>query len=1133
MTSAAAPVPEFDVCGPLPTGVTVLEASAGTGKTFTIAALVARHVADGTKLEHLLVLTFTRMATGELRERVRERLVSAEAGLGRALVGVEPDPEEDRVLWLLAQGHEDEVRRRRQRLRTAVANFDAATISTTHGFCQQVLEQLGVAGDLDRDTALLEDTGDLLDEVVADLYVERFEGWGGAPPLTLDEVREVARLAVGNPLAPVEPADADPSTPPGLRRDLALAARRELERRKRRQRLLTYDDQLTRLRDTLAHPDRGPAACDRLRERYAVALVDEFQDTDRIQWEIMERAFGSGGASLVLIGDPKQAIYAFRGADVHAYLEAAGVADAEGDRATLGTNYRSDQGLLDAYDALFGDAHLGHREIAYRTVRASADHQGARLHGAPDDTPLRVRVVQRDGVVELTKTGYVSAPRAREHIAADLAADVARLLGSGARVEGEDGEEEVVAPGHLAVLVRKNVQAAMVRDALEAAGVPAVINGAGSVFATPAATAWLRLLEGLERPTSSTRVRAAALTAFIGWSAARIAEADEATWEDLHHTLHRWADVLRRRGVASLLETITRAEDLPARVLGRTDGERALTDLRHVGQLLHAAATADQLGVTALTSWLRRRIAESGADTSSEERSRRLDSDHDAVQVLTIHRSKGLEFPIVYYPYLWDPIRISDRKPVVFHNPADGERTLDVGLVGAAYRRNRELHVADDRGEDLRLAYVALTRARHQAVVWWAPSYDSRESSLCRLLLTRDDEGDVALSAGDTPSDAEVLDVLGDLVAASSGKVSVETVDPDPSGTWTAPSPAAGDLRAASFDRTLDTSWRRSSYSGITGGAREARVASEAEDAAPSDELMPTLPTAPATEEEEPLRAVPSPLAGVPGGAAFGKLVHRVLELTDFTAPSLADELHARLDELRSARLLDVGDPEVLAAGLAAAIATPLGPLAGGRALRDVPRADRLDELWFELPVAGGDDARGAVRVARIADLLAEHLPADDPLAGYVERLRAAAPLLQPELRGYLAGAIDLVLRMPGEDGDARYLVADHKTNWLGVEGEALSAFHYRPAALADAMQHAHYPLQALLYSAALHRYLRWRLPDYAPERHLGGVLYLFLRGMVGPDVPLVEGQPCGTFAWRPPAALVLALSDLLDGGAP
>jgi exodeoxyribonuclease V beta subunit len=362
-------VAPFDACGPLPSGVTVLEASAGTGKTFTIAALATRYVADGLPLEHLLIVTFTRMATSELRDRVRERMVSAEQGLSRVLLGVDPDPADD-ILRLLACGPEDDVRRRRDRLTRALSDFDVATIATTHGFCQHVLGGLGVAGDVERDIAFVEDSRYLVDEVVADLYVRFFHRPNHPAKFTLAQALKLGELAVGNPDAALMPANAPHDSGPQLRYRLAKRVREEVDRRRRLAAALTYDDLLTRLRDTLAHPVRGETACRRLRERYKVALVDEFQDTDPIQWEIMRRAFAGPGSTLVLIGDPKQAIYAFRGADVYAYLQAAAMA---GTQATLEVNWRSDQALLDAYDALFAGARLGHEGIVYRDVRAAAN----------------------------------------------------------------------------------------------------------------------------------------------------------------------------------------------------------------------------------------------------------------------------------------------------------------------------------------------------------------------------------------------------------------------------------------------------------------------------------------------------------------------------------------------------------------------------------------------------------------------------------------------------------------------------------------------------------------------------------------------------------------------------------------
>jgi exodeoxyribonuclease V beta subunit len=288
----------------------------------------------------------------------------------------------------------------------------------------------------------------------------------------------------------------------------------------------------------------------------------------------------------------------------------------------------------------------------------------------------------------------------------------------------------------------------------------------------------------------------------------------------------------------------------------------------------------------------------------------------------------------------------------------------------------------------------------------------------------------------------------------------------------------------------------------------------------------------PATGDVEPVGAAraPVPLATVAGGARVGTLLHGVLEHTDFAAADLRAELRAALAGEPAFEPIGVGPADDVVEGLARAIETPLGPVGGGRRLRDIGRLDRLDELTFELPLAGGDVPHADVGIRDVADLLERHLQPTDPLAAYPSRLRD--PLLDQRLRGYLTGSIDAVLRVT--DGDAaRYVVVDYKSNWLAAEGEDLTPWHYRPHALVAAMEHAHYPLQALLYVVALHRFLRWRVAGYDPDEHLAGVLYLFLRGMVGSGTPEIDGQRCGVFSWRPPGALVVALSDLLDRGAP
>lgn len=1114
----------FDVCGPLPEpGVTVLQASAGTGKTFTITALVTRFVAEGTPLDAVLAVTFTRMATGELRDRVRRSLVSTEAHLARYLTTGEPAP--DQISALLSEGSREEVERRRANLAKAVASFDSATIATTHGFCQLVLAGLGSAGDVAVGATLLEDPTDLIDEVIDDLYLRRALLHGEVPGFTRESARAAVAEAVRNPGVDLAPMAGEDSS--GLLRRLVEKGAGEVSRRLQDANLLTYDHVLSRLADTLTDKERGPVARQRLRDRYQVVLVDEFQDTDPIQWRVVDEAFGDGATTLVLVGDPKQAIYSFRGADVHAYLDAARKAVTY----TLARNWRSDQPLLDATEALLDPLEMGHPDIRFLTVGAPPEHSRSAMEGFPHPEPIRVRLVgsYQNGIQKTLSKGLLQKGSLVEWIAGDVALDIARLLASGSRVEDRD-----VRAADLAVLTRTNKQSAAIRDALRDAGVPAVIAGLDSVFASEAAGHWLRLLEALEEPASRSRAVAAGLTPFIGLTAAEAATAEERTWETVHARVHRWSTILAGYGVAALYRSITATEGLPGRVVSAAGGERELTDLGHVAELLHAEAAANQTGVPTLRAWLARRIADVDTDEAgAEERTRRLDSDAAAVQVLTVHRAKGLEFGVVYCPFLWDAAQGRRQGgPVIFHDPDAGEaRTLDVGCpersgpARARYDAHCRIAKAEDRGEELRLMYVALTRARHQVVLWWGRASECRHSPLGRLLICRDPvTGAVREAFANEPKDDEIKAAVARIVErAGPGLISAEVAgDAGRAAVPGQPEAELPDLDAAHFGRGLDLRWRRASYSSITASVFDPsgqRVASEPEHPVLDDEPAAPAPSAgdPSPSTSEP--SVESPMGSCPAGAEFGTFVHRVLETVDFVSP------HFSLEE---AGPVPAGvDPLVLGAGLAAAIATPLGSLLPEVSLGDIERRDRVDELRFELPLAGGDHPTGELSTADIAALLSSHMPAG--LAGYPQRL--ADPLLATDVRGYLTGSLDLVFRRRGPDGVERWYVADYKTNWLGEGGHPLSTWHYRPAALDAEMQRHHYPLQALLYLVALHRYLRWRLPGYDPEEHLGGVLYLFLRGMVGPATPVVGGARCGVFSWAPPATLITELSGLFGTG--
>ncbi len=1140
-----APLP-FDIADPLPCGgTTVLEASAGTGKTHTVGALVTRYVAEGlASLDQLLVVTFGRAASQELRDRVRGQLVTAERALAEPS-GVAAD---DRLLMVLTAGDDAMVATRRRRLTRALADFDAATIATTHQFCQQVLTGLGIAGDTEPGTTLVEDLDDLVVEVVDDLYVRKF-GAAGADPPAFDRgvALEIGRRAVGDPGARLEPAAEPVDSVPALRFRFATAVRAEFERRKRQRGLLGYDDLLSRLADALEPV--GAAARMRMRDRWKIVLIDEFQDTDPVQWDVLRLAFASpeppdrpdwgtgehrparpeqadaqsdragGEPTLILIGDPKQAIYAFRGGDVATYLAAA---DTAGVTATLDRNWRSDAPLVEALQVLFDGAELGDPDIVVRPVRAA--NGGSRLAGAPSGHPLRLRVATREQFGKGPRA-KVYMDQIRPHIADDLAADVSALLRSGATFDGRP-----LVAGDVAVLVSTHAQAALVRTALARRAVVSVTAGAGSVYATRAAQDWLTLLEALEQPHRSGRVRAAALTPFLGRTAMQLDSGGEALTDELGTLLRNWADLLRSRGVAALLELAFTEQGLPGRMLGEVDGERRLTDLRHLGEGLQAAAVQDGLGLAALVEWLRSRREEASLDQSTE-RVRRLDSDAAAVQVLTLHVSKGLQYPVVYLPFAADTWVNSEPKVLRLHDEA-GSRVLDIGGFVSAGRAERERRAAQEQaGETLRLLYVGLTRAQSQVVTWWVPSTNTPDSGLHRLLFGRTPGSSAISDSAPLPADDVVRARLADLQAR--GGPVVEASVPAAVPADSAESGALPEFSVRRFDRELDTTWRRSSYSALSAATAAAGpgVASEPETGERDDEHIAgeAVPSGSAAggEQADILRSVRSPMADLPAGTGFGTLVHAVLEHTDPQAGDLLAELRLRSVEQLARHGATVGADQ-LAAALLPVLSTPLGSIGGHLALREVSTRDRLTELTFELPLAGGDRPVADVEVGQLAPLLRRHLTADDPIARYADRLDSPEMSGQ-SLRGYLTGSLDAVLRLPGP----RYVIADYKTNWLGGDGnEPLSAWHYRPSALQQAMTHSDYPLQALLYSVALHRFLRWRQPGYRPGQHLGGVLYLYVRGMTGADGPTVDGEPCGVFGWRPPPALVEELSVLLDEGS-
>ncbi|MCZ8382312.1 exodeoxyribonuclease V subunit beta [Mycobacterium sp. CPCC 205372] len=1094
----------FDLLGPLPVPntTTVLEASAGTGKTFALAGLVTRYLAEGVAtLDQMLLITFSKAASQELRERVRGQILAAVFAFGDpSTVG------DNQLVSHLLDGTEEELRDRRQRLRDALAGFDAATIATTHQFCHLVLKSLGVAGDTDAGVTLAESLDDLVSEIVDDLYLAHFGKDRNDPPMSRGDALELARAVVANPSAELRPIDPPPGTEAAIRVEFAKAVCAALEQRKRRRGILGYDDLLSRLATALESAD-SPARL-RMHRRWSIVMVDEFQDTDPVQWQVIDRAFG-GRSTLILIGDPKQAIYAFRGGDIATYLHAASTA---GERQTLGTNWRSDAVLVDSLQAVLRDAELGNSEIVVRPVTAS--HPGHRLTGAPHNHPFRLRVVSRD-TIRTRQDKTISIDQLRNHIPADLAADISALLTSGATYDGRP-----IQAGDIAVIVEVHKDGRRCFDALTAAGIPAVYTGDSDVFRSDAADDWLCLLEAFDQPHRSGLVRAAATTMFFGYTAEDLATQGDSLTDRVADKVREWADHVRERGIAAVFEAAQLA-GMGRRVLAWTDGERRMTDLAHITQLLHETSHREHFGLPALRDWLRtQREERSGAS----ERGRRLDSDAAAVQIMTVFASKGLQYPVVYLPFAFTR-NIRTDEAVLFHDGA--QRCLHIGgETSPDCAEVTKLGRAEAASDDVRRTYVALTRAQSQVVAWWAPSWDEPNGGLSRLLRGRR-PGENTVPGRCDPAivdDADAMaalrawsDIGGPVLEESAIAPAAEVGRPD----------APTNLSVRHFHRHIDTLWRRTSYSGLLRSAENTTGVSSEPEVVELDDEVADVPVHDPGPAGPPVPAVASPMADLPMGAKFGTLVHAVLETADPFAADLATELEQQVREHSMWWPVDVA-PGELAAALLPLHDTPLGPLAAGSTLRQIGLRDRLRELDFEFPLAGGD-VRGdapAITLADVGALFAAHVPADDVLASYADRLSTGALAVQP-LKGYLTGSVDAVLRIP-DGGGHRYLVVDYKTNWLGEPDRPLTSADYTRARMAEAMLHSDYPLQALLYCVVLHRLLRWRQPGYDPQRHLGGVLYLFLRGMCGAGTPTEGGHPAGVFSWQPPTALTLAVSDLL-----
>lgn len=1172
-------------------GLQMIEASAGTGKTWTIAALYLRLLLERQlPVEKILVVTYTNAATAELRARIRARLLEAQQACMLGSAG--GDEVLADIFARVDIGHAQAL------LTLALESFDLASIHTIHGFCQRALADRAFESGLPFESELASDDRRVLHEAMEDFWRTAVAGEGSDPlwlgwllarlpgpqallqqlapqfgkpyllhvpapafdaaagpafaatfarvrklwqregaaamellrndpnvnrvSLKLPKIDKLARevdlwlaglpsLACPKDAAKLAasgiPMKKDKAAPGhvvfGALDELLLAlyevsaafearlghlrqqALRQCEANVHaaRQRLATrsFDDLLLDLHAAL-QGEGGDALAAALRERYAAALIDEFQDTDPLQYGIFSKVFitsvpqglPSVAGFCAFVGDPKQAIYSFRGADLQSYLQARQQA---GEPLVLDTNRRSTAPLIAAVNTVFSrnpkpfrDAALGFEPVQAPPTAPAPILLDGRPLPALDIwfIPRQGRELElRKGKDKVERLGSIAKVRANPSIAAAVADSIAQLLAAtqAGRVTVDDkGVLRPLAGQDIAVLVKSHYQGQLVRSELQALGVASVRYGQDSIFETQDAIEVERVLLAIAHPAREGLVRSALATQLMGVRGDELAALDGDAWLQRLEDFHRWHALARDYGFIRMWRSWQLEAGVAERLLALPDGERLMTNLQHLSDLLATLAHDEQLGTEALAKHLADARNDARSETNSGEgRLLRLESDENLVRIVTIHTSKGLEYPVTYCPFLWDGKLRDEDGPVRYHDPDQDHRAaLDFG--SPEFADHHALAVEETRAEALRLAYVALTRARQHCVLVWGALADAESSPLAWLL-----HGEDELDFGSC-SDADLRAVLDGWHAACE-HITVRDL-PAVAGVAMAASEAAPQpLTALPWPQRGMPPWRMHSFSAWLLNAVEAGV-----DEAPEHDAIAPLPEEIGGTAE---------VSKFPAGANAGTCLHAMFERADFENPE-PEVIAAALAEFG----FEDGLQPVAMALLNDALATPMNEALPP--LRAIPLAQQIREMEFMLPIQAPD-------MVALAAAVGDNAGADGRLA---ERVR----LLQPaHLSGFLKGFIDLVFAH--ED---RYYVLDYKSNYLGPRMR-----DYAPAQVAAAMAEAMYDLQALLYGVALHLSLQQRLPAYDYDRNCGGALYLFLRGMQ----PALAGS--GVFAWRPDRAMI------------
>jgi exodeoxyribonuclease V beta subunit len=1200
------PVKPFDVFQCDLDGISLIEASAGTGKTWNICGLYLRLLLERElEVRQILVVTFTNAATAELRDRIRQRILDTR----RFLAGEAPANGDAFIPDLIAtlQNQRNIAPNAMiKRLELALQTFDEASIFTIHAFCQRALTDTPFSAGQAFSQELLPDDSELMLEVVHDFWrrhvanetlsgnlaayllqrgdtPERFAAllkrhlakplaiikWPDEDASEIDyaaltasyvaarncwqsdrtgiidmliassdvlkqtsykenQIRNAAAnydayfkpddpmtgvvsieqtknfrassLAVGkgtkNNMVPPQhqffglaedmlalrenTEEALQLTRLRLVRDMLEICAADIRRRKRERRVFSFDDILFNVYDALEGQNDSPLA-QSLRMRYPAALVDEFQDTDPLQLSIFKTIYGQNNGSLFLVGDPKQAIYGFRNADLHTYLKAKQESPVI---YSIGDNQRSTGSLIHAMNALFAAnpqvfmlEGISYQEagLGKKARKEFSDHSGA-------NASMQIWMLPKsdDGTPILRN-------RAKESAVKATASEIARLLT--AAEQGSIAIDDQPLRAHdIAVLVRSHVQGSMMRHALSELNIGSIEQSQASVFHSTDAEEIERVLTAVCSPARTTLLRAALATELIGCTADDISRisADDSLLMQYLQRFAGYRDAWLQRGIGYAYRLLLLNENVSTHMLRRPDGERRMTNLLHLGELLHQAEQTHE-SPDALLRWLQTQRRKDGDEAAQL----RLESDQNLVQIITIHKAKGLEFPVVFCPFLWDGHARRNTKldGTEYHLGTDTIIDFRAKLDDeAAVKKNLRL---ERDAEDMRLMYVALSRAIYRCYLI-AGCYGKKTSKgISTSESTRSLLNWLAAGNGSSPTvwtsgKHTVADIEAAWEELARGGIQFSALPAGDGAAFITQHTATNELILQPVPKRMASGWRTSSFSGLKRGAVHENAASDYDAQLPAS-ISPSAATSLSKDD----------ILLFPSGANAGECIHKAFELCDFTDPaSWKSAIERALSaHPQGARNNDKPLPTMMTNMMRDVLSTSLPD---GIVLNQIHKAKRLNELGFYLP--------------------SSRLSADTLNRTLLDLGYDTPRLSFHDLNGYLNGFIDLVFEHEG-----RYYILDWKSNHLGN-----TATDYRQLNLAEAMSANSYHLQYLLYSVALDHFLNRRIHDYRYDAHFGGVMYLFVRG-VRPGWLNENGSASGVFFDRPSEGTIRRLGNIIS----